>query len=62
MSAAASTISLEFVARLAERAPDAEQLRRLPPATIDDLNASGFHRTARARALRRHTGRLSGHL
>ena len=42
MSAAASTISPEFVARLAERAQDAERLRRLPPATIDDLNASGF--------------------
>ena len=42
MSAAASTISPQFVARLAERAQDAERLRRLPPATIDDLNASGF--------------------
>jgi 3-hydroxy-9,10-secoandrosta-1,3,5(10)-triene-9,17-dione monooxygenase len=41
-SAAASTISPEFVARLAERAVDAEQLRLLPPATIDDLIASGF--------------------
>ena len=42
MSAAASTISPRFVARLAERAQDAERLRRLPHATIDDLNASGF--------------------
>ena len=61
VSAAASTINPEFVARLADRAQDAERLRRLPPATIDDLIASGVHRTARARSLRRHTGRLSGH-
>ena len=37
---AVSTISPEFVARLAERALDAERLRLLPPATIDDLIAS----------------------
>jgi 3-hydroxy-9,10-secoandrosta-1,3,5(10)-triene-9,17-dione monooxygenase len=36
------TISQEFVARLAERAKDAERLRRLPQSTIDDLLASGF--------------------
>src|SRR6478609_5466731 len=36
VTAAASTISPEFVARLAERALDAER----PPATIDDLIAS----------------------
>src|SRR6476661_5898463 len=40
--AAASTISPEFVARLGERAQDAEELRSLPPATVDDLLASGF--------------------
>jgi alkylation response protein AidB-like acyl-CoA dehydrogenase len=37
-----STISPEFVARLGERALEAERLRRLPPATVDDLIASGF--------------------
>ena len=42
VSATAPTISPEFVARLAERAQDAERLRQLPAATIDDLNASGF--------------------
>ena len=36
------TISPEFVAALAERAQEAEQLRRLPRATVDDLIASGF--------------------
>jgi hypothetical protein len=30
----------EFVVRLADRAQDAERLRRLPPATIDDPIAS----------------------
>ena len=40
VTAAASTISPEFVARLAERALDAERLRLLPPATIDDLITS----------------------
>src|SRR6476619_2776609 len=40
--AAASTISPEFVARLGERAQDAEELRRLPPAKVDALLASGF--------------------
>ena len=39
---------------------EAERLRRLPPETVDDLVASGFHRTAGASPLRRHTGRLSG--
>src|SRR6476469_3062946 len=38
VTAAASTISPEFVARLAERALDAGR----PPATIDDLIASRF--------------------
>ena len=41
-TAARSTISPEFVTRLGERAQEAEQLRRLPQATIDDLSASGF--------------------
>jgi 3-hydroxy-9,10-secoandrosta-1,3,5(10)-triene-9,17-dione monooxygenase len=42
VSVPASTISPEFVARLAERAQDAERLRLLPPATIEDLIASRF--------------------
>lgn len=42
LSVPASTMSPEFVARLAERAQDAERLRLLPPATIEDLIASGF--------------------
>jgi 3-hydroxy-9,10-secoandrosta-1,3,5(10)-triene-9,17-dione monooxygenase len=42
VSATTPTISPEFVARLAERAQDAERLRELPAATIADLNASGF--------------------
>ena len=42
VSATTPTITPEFVARLAERAQDAERLRRLPADTIDDLNASGF--------------------
>jgi 3-hydroxy-9,10-secoandrosta-1,3,5(10)-triene-9,17-dione monooxygenase len=45
MPAASGTtpaITPEFVVRLAERAQDAERLRRLPADTIDDLNASGF--------------------
>lgn len=33
-------LSRDFVTRLAERAHDAEQLRRLPQATVDDLIAS----------------------
>jgi alkylation response protein AidB-like acyl-CoA dehydrogenase len=41
-TAARPTISPEFVARLGERALDAERLRRLPQATVDDLLASGF--------------------
>jgi hypothetical protein len=57
VSAAASTITPEFVARLAERAQDAERLRQLAPATIDDLLASGLHRATRARPLRRQAGR-----
>ena len=35
-------ISPEFVARLAERAQEAEELRRLPSATVNDFVASGF--------------------
>jgi 3-hydroxy-9,10-secoandrosta-1,3,5(10)-triene-9,17-dione monooxygenase len=41
-SATTPTISPEVVARLAERAQDAEPLRQLPAATMDDLNVSGF--------------------
>ena len=41
-SATTPTIAPEFVARLAERAQEAERLCRLPADTIDDLNASGF--------------------
>ncbi len=36
------TITDEFVARLADRAREAETLRRLPPQTITDLADSGF--------------------
>ncbi|MBU9764170.1 acyl-CoA dehydrogenase [Mycobacterium sp. TNTM28] len=39
---AESVITPEFVARLAERASEAEQLRRLPDATITELTESGF--------------------
>ncbi len=45
MTAAPATspeISPEFVAGLAERAQEAEQLRRLPGATVDDFIASGL--------------------
>ena len=45
MTAAPATspdISPEFVAGLAERAQEAEQLRRLPSATVDDFIASGL--------------------
>jgi len=35
-------ITPDFVARLGERAQEAEQLRRLPPDTVADLRASGF--------------------
>jgi 3-hydroxy-9,10-secoandrosta-1,3,5(10)-triene-9,17-dione monooxygenase len=35
-------ISAEFVASLAERADEAERLRRLPPETISDFKASGL--------------------
>jgi alkylation response protein AidB-like acyl-CoA dehydrogenase len=37
-----SAITDDFVARLAERAQEAERLRRLPAATVDDFIASGF--------------------
>lgn len=39
---ATPTITSEFVDRLAERAQEAEELRRLPEATVADLTASGF--------------------
>jgi 3-hydroxy-9,10-secoandrosta-1,3,5(10)-triene-9,17-dione monooxygenase len=41
-SATMPTISAEFVGRLAVRAHEAEELRRLPSATMDDLVASNF--------------------
>ncbi|OBI48074.1 acyl-CoA dehydrogenase [Mycobacterium kyorinense] len=41
---AAPGITDEFVARLAERAGEAEKLRRLPQATIDDYRACGLAR------------------
>ncbi|MGV9796424.1 acyl-CoA dehydrogenase family protein [Mycobacterium sp. NPDC003449] len=37
-----SAIGAEFVSRLAERAAEAEELRRLPDATLADLTRSGF--------------------
>ena len=39
---ASPAISAEFVARLAERAQEAEQIRRLPAETVADLVESGF--------------------
>lgn len=39
---ASPAITPEFVARLAERAQKAEQIRRLPAETVADLTASGF--------------------
>ncbi|MFN3007833.1 acyl-CoA dehydrogenase family protein [Mycolicibacterium wolinskyi] len=38
----ASSITDEFVARLADRAREAEELRQLPHATVTDLAESGF--------------------
>lgn len=40
ITATASTITTESVA--GDRSLEAERLRRLPPATVDDLIASGF--------------------
>jgi 3-hydroxy-9,10-secoandrosta-1,3,5(10)-triene-9,17-dione monooxygenase len=37
-----SDIGPDFIARVAERAEEAERLRRLPRETVDDLVASGF--------------------
>lgn len=39
---ATPAITPEFVARLAERAQEAERIRRLPAETVADLTASGF--------------------
>jgi 3-hydroxy-9,10-secoandrosta-1,3,5(10)-triene-9,17-dione monooxygenase len=39
---ATPAISTDFIARLAERAQEAEARRRLPTATITDLTTSGF--------------------
>ncbi|GFG50441.1 acyl-CoA dehydrogenase [Mycolicibacterium agri] len=41
-SATTPSVSPEFVANLAERAQEAEELRRLPDATLDDYVASGL--------------------
>lgn len=43
-SLTASGVTAEFVARLADRAGEAERLRRLPRATVDDYRASGLAR------------------
>ncbi len=53
-------ISPEFVANLAERAKQAEELRRLPSATVDELRRVGAAGTARTRPLRRPTGAVAG--
>ncbi len=37
-------VSADFVARLADRAGEAEKLRRLPQATVDDYRSSGLAR------------------
>jgi 3-hydroxy-9,10-secoandrosta-1,3,5(10)-triene-9,17-dione monooxygenase len=42
MTAVAAGITDAFVARLADRAQEAEQLRRLPPATVAEFCESGF--------------------
>src|SRR4029079_10785067 len=39
---ASPAITSEFVARLADRAQEAERIRRLPAETVADLTASGF--------------------
>src|SRR5262245_8056181 len=41
-SATTPIISDQFIARLAERAQEAEELRRLPADTVADVVASGF--------------------
>src|SRR5512139_3529530 len=41
-AAATAAIDAAFVARLAERASDAERLRRLPAATVEEMTASGI--------------------
>jgi hypothetical protein len=63
MTAAPATvpdISPDFVAGLAERAQEAEGLRGLPGATIDDFVTSGSRRLARPAPLRRHPGPIAG--
>jgi 3-hydroxy-9,10-secoandrosta-1,3,5(10)-triene-9,17-dione monooxygenase len=42
MTAVAAGITDAFVTRLAQRAQEAEELRRLPAATVAELNESGF--------------------
>jgi alkylation response protein AidB-like acyl-CoA dehydrogenase len=41
---AGTTVGSDFVARLADRAAEAEKLRRLPGATVDDYRESGLAR------------------
>ncbi|HEX2213393.1 MAG TPA: acyl-CoA dehydrogenase family protein [Mycobacterium sp.] len=42
VASADTLIDSDFVARLADRAAEAERLRQLPAATVKDLTASGF--------------------
>lgn len=42
MSTAPATLTGEFIDRLAERAAEAEELRRLPAATVEDYRRSGL--------------------
>ena len=58
MQATSIGITDEFVDRLAERAREAEDLRRLPDATRRGPGRVGVHRTPGSQALRRPAGRL----
>jgi alkylation response protein AidB-like acyl-CoA dehydrogenase len=42
MTTASATLTGEFIDRLADRAAEAEELRRLPAATVDDYRKSGL--------------------
>ncbi|BBX22404.1 acyl-CoA dehydrogenase [Mycolicibacter terrae] len=42
MTTVSATLTGEFIDRLAERAAEAEELRRLPAATVDDYRRSGL--------------------
>ncbi|MGB7867050.1 MAG: hypothetical protein WBM01_01935 [Mycobacterium sp.] len=41
-----TTVGSDFVARLADPAAEAEKLRRLPSATVDDYRESGLQAQA----------------